>query len=88
MTILKTYSTKDTNIAPIITILLLQGPFLNIEDLMPRKFRSSRVIIQPVFQLVILLVSPSALVWPINRWICSLFNRYRRERIVRIALLE
>jgi hypothetical protein len=48
------YSTEDTNIALIITILLLQGPFLNIEDLMPLRFRSSRVIIQPVFQLVVL----------------------------------
>jgi hypothetical protein len=48
------YGTEDTNITAIITILLLQGPFLNIEDLMPLRFRLSRVIIQPVFQLVVL----------------------------------
>jgi hypothetical protein len=49
--IARPYSTEDTNIAPIITILLLQGPFLNIEDLMPLRFRSSRVTLRQVFQL-------------------------------------
>jgi hypothetical protein len=41
-----------------------------------------------VHKITVGITYSSALIWPINRSICSLFNRYRRERIVRIALLE
>ena len=46
-------STEGLNFAPIITVLLFQGPFLSIADLTLHKDKSSKLIIQLVSQLVI-----------------------------------
>ena len=46
--VIRLYSTKGLNFAPIITVLLLQGPFLSIADSTLHKDKSSKLTIQLV----------------------------------------